>query len=218
MARSAPTTESLGTIAKIGQAAYTAVVTRNPGLSGFGQGGTKDILVTSSESFHSPTHGQLSQADLIGRIRDFVVANQDSNYRLIIGTDSLPNAQGRVYLVTAIVLHRIGKGAIYFWQRQLTKKLVTLRDRMYAEALTSIATAQTLESLPDLKPWLQQSIEIHVDVGEYGPTREMIQELVGMIVAHGYAAKTKPESFAASKVADRHTIPGPRLAPAAIVV
>lgn len=174
--------------------------------------------MSSSETFHSPTHGQLTQANLIVRIRDFVVANQDRNYRLIIGTDSLPNADGRVYLVTAIVLHRVGNGGIYFWQRVLTKRLVTLRDRMYAEALTSIATAQKLESLPELKPWLKQSIEIHVDVGEVGPTREMIQELVGMIIAHGYAAKTKPESFAASKVADRHTIPGPRLAPVKVVV
>ena len=174
--------------------------------------------MSSSETFHSPTHGQLTQTDLVGRIRDFVVASQDHEYRLIIGTDSLPNAAGQVYLVTAIVLHRVGNGGIYFWQRQLTKKLVTLRDRMYAEALTSIATAQKLEAMPDLKPWLKQSIEIHVDVGEFGPTREMIQELVGMIVAHGYAAKTKPESFAASKVADRHTIPGPRLVPVKVVV
>ncbi len=164
------------------------------------------------ESFQSPTYGQLNQAQLVNRIRDFVVASHDHEYRLIVGTDSLPNADGRVYLVTAIVLHRIGNGGVYFWQRQLTKKLVTLRDRMYAEALTSIATAQKLEAMPDLKPLLRQNIEIHVDVGEFGPTREMIQELVGMIVAHGYAAKTKPESFAASKVADRHTIPGPRLA------
>ena len=65
---------------------------------------------------------------------------------------------------------------------------------MYAEALASIGMAQRLESGPTLRPMLQSNIEIHVDVGEAGPTREMIQELVGMIVAHGYAAKTKPES------------------------
>ena len=66
--------------------------------------------MNSSESFNSPTHGQLSQAALVARIRDFVVGRQDHNYRLIVGTDSLPNAQGQVYLVTAIVLHRVGNG------------------------------------------------------------------------------------------------------------
>lgn len=46
--------------------------------------------------------------------------------------------------------------------------------------------------------------EIHVDVGENGATKTMIQELVGMIRANNFEAKTKPESYAASKVADRH--------------
>lgn len=169
------------------------------------------------ETYQSPTYGQLQPDQIVGHIRNFVLASSDHDYRLIVGTDSLPSAGGQVYLVTAIVLHRVGNGGIYFWQRQLTGRLVTLRDRMYAEALTSIATAQKLEAMPELKPWLRQNIEIHVDVGEFGPTREMIQELVGMIVAHGYAAKTKPESFAASKVADRHTIPGPRLVTVPIV-
>lgn len=172
----------------------------------------KDNAVPSAELFHSPTHGQVNLSQLVARLRDFVLASQDHSYRLIVGTDSLPNQAGQVYLVTAIVLHRVGNGGVYFWQRQLTGRLATLRDRMYAEALTSIATAQKLESIPAIKPLLRQNIEIHVDVGQFGPTREMIQELVGMIIAHGYAAKTKPESFAASKVADRHTIPGPKLA------
>ncbi len=166
--------------------------------------------MSSEAQFNSPTLGQVDQERMVARIREFVAASHDHNYRLIVGTDSLPNSAGQVYLVTAIVLHRVGNGGVYFWKRQLTNKLVTLRDRMYAEALTSIGTAQKLETIPELKPLLQKNIEIHVDVGEFGPTREMIQELVGMIIAHGYSAKTKPESFAASKVADRHTIPGPR--------
>ncbi|OGY56735.1 MAG: hypothetical protein A2Y84_01455 [Candidatus Colwellbacteria bacterium RBG_13_48_8] len=48
-------------------------------------------------------------------------------------------------------------------------------------------------------------LEIHVDVGEKGETKQMIQELVGMIRANNFEARTKPESYAASSVADRHT-------------
>jgi len=168
-------------------------------------------MAVRSEQFHSPTYGEIREARLIALISNFVHAQHERNYRLIVGTDSLPNMDGQVYMVTAIVLHRIGRGGIYFWQRLLSDRLHGLRDRMYAEALASISMAQRLEAVPTLNPVLQRNIEIHVDVGEFGPTRAMIQELVGMIVAHGYAAKTKPESFAASKVADRHTIPGPRL-------
>ena len=47
--------------------------------------------------------------------------------------------------------------------------------------------------------------EIHADIGENGETKAMIQEVVGMIRAHNFEAKTKPESYAASKVADRYT-------------
>lgn len=161
------------------------------------------------EKFNSPSLGQVSPDGLVSRIKEFIAANTEKEYQLIIGTDSLPNSRGEVYLVTAIVLHRVGNGGIYFWQRTLTHKLQNLRDRMYAEALASISTAQLLERAVGHDVIDQQNIEIHVDVGEFGPTRDMIQELVGMIVAYGYSAKTKPESFAASKVADRHTIPGP---------
>lgn len=171
-------------------------------------------MASQHNLFHSPTIGQVTQMQVAGRILDFVTKRQDRDYRLIVGTDSLPNLDGQVYLVTAIVLHRVGNGGIYFWHRELSRSMHTLRDRMYAEALASISMAQQLEAMPSLRPLLQKSIEIHVDIGEAGPTREMIQELVGMIIAHGYAAKTKPESFAASKVADRHTIPGPRFIPA----
>lgn len=163
------------------------------------------------QQFHSPTLGSIQIDKVVERIQAFVADSRERDYRLIIGTDSLPNIDGQVYLVTAIVLHRVGNGGIYFWQRILSSKLHTLRDRMYAEAMSSITMAQFLENQSGLQHTLRESIEIHVDVGEAGPTRAMIQELVGMIVAHGYAAKTKPESFAASKVADRHTVPGPKL-------
>lgn len=169
-------------------------------------------MASQTDNFHSPTFGQITISQLVTRMHGFVLGSTDHGYRLIIGSDSLPSHDGRVYLVTAIVLHRVGNGGIYFWQRVLSRPMHTLRDRMYAEALSSISMAQRLETITELRPLLRQNIEIHVDVGAAGPTREMIQELVGMIIAHGYEARFKPESFAASKVADRHTIPGPRLA------
>jgi len=49
----------------------------------------------------------------------------------------------------------------------------------------------------------QFDFEIHVDIGSVGETNTMIQELVGMIRAHNFEAKTKPESYAASNIADR---------------
>ena len=48
-------------------------------------------------------------------------------------------------------------------------------------------------------------LEIHIDVGPLGPTREMIREVVGMVNGSGFTAKTKPESWGATSVADKHT-------------
>jgi len=48
-------------------------------------------------------------------------------------------------------------------------------------------------------------LEIHIDVGALGPTRDMIREVVGMVNGNGFTAKTKPESWGASSVADKHT-------------
>ena len=50
-----------------------------------------------------------------------------------------------------------------------------------------------------------QDVEIHVDIGQKGPTRELIAEVVGMIRGNGFNVKTKPDAFGASSVADRHT-------------
>ena len=74
-------------------------------------------------------------------------------------------------------------------------------------------TEEVLTSLDIAKMFLNEmknhkapnfDFEIHVDVGEKGETKAVIQELVGMIRANNFEVRTKPNSYAASKVADRH--------------
>src|SRR3989344_1586268 len=48
------------------------------------------------------------------------------------------------------------------------------------------------------------NLEIHVDIGPNGPTRELIADIVGMIRANGFKVAIKPSSWGASHVADRH--------------
>ncbi len=47
--------------------------------------------------------------------------------------------------------------------------------------------------------------EVHVDIGSKGATRDMLQEIIGMVRGYGFQVKTKPESYGATKVADRYT-------------
>ena len=104
------------------------------------------------------------------------------------------------------MVHRIGRGARYYWRKEKVQKKPVLREKIYTETTISLATAE--EVVPDLRKAVSPAkydLEIHIDVGPIGPTREMIREVVGMVNGNGYVAKTKPESWGASSVADKHT-------------
>lgn len=160
-------------------------------------------------NFISPRLGEISLAALAQEIVLFMEEDPDSYYHLVIGSDSQirhTNSHFECAYVTAIVVHRRGFGARYFWNRENVNRAPSLREKIYAETERSLETARQL--VPDLSEKianLQYDLEIHVDVGPVGPTREMIKEVVGMVTGNGFSVKTKPESWAASSVADKHT-------------
>lgn len=135
----------------------------------------------------------------------FMAIDPKREYKVTIGTDSEAMADKRADFVTAIVIHRVGNGGIYFYRRILeSKKFHTLRDRIYNEVLLSLEIAHHFIETAKQESLPRFTFEIHVDVGMDGATKSMLQELVGMIRANNFTAKTKPDSYAASKVADRH--------------
>lgn len=158
--------------------------------------------------FHSSTGQQLSPEDVIREIISFMNNDQRRCYKVIIGTDSDKLQDGSADFVTAIVVYRVGNGGRYFWRRIASaasgKKYFTLRDRITDEVLISLEIARALLTTMKKFEIPKFDFEIHVDIGEQGETRTMIQELVGMVRANNFEAKTKPDSYAASKVADRH--------------
>jgi len=159
--------------------------------------------------FYSPSKGRLKTAKMIEEIAGFVKDEPHDFYRLVIGTDSQEKRLGGVRecnYVTAIVIHRKGKGARYFWKKEKAQSPQALRDKIYGETTRSLETAHAL--VPTIRKTLtpaKYDLEIHIDVGALGKTRDMIREVVGMVNGNGFTAKTKPESWAASSVADKHT-------------
>ncbi len=158
-----------------------------------------------SDGFHSPTWGDITLPSVRTHILGFIKEDIQRVYRLVIGTDSQTKNGDGVDFVTAIVIHRVGAGGIYFWKRTCLVKRLVLRERMYEEAARSLETADNVLALLKSDGFTRYDVEIHVDIGSFGPTRDMISEIVGMIRGVGYAVKIKPESFAASKVADKYT-------------
>lgn len=155
--------------------------------------------------FNSSFGVRLTVEETVRAILDFMTADPHRRYKIIIGSDSERRQDATADFVTAIVVHRVGNGGRYFWRRiEETKRFHTLRDRIIEEVTTSLAIAK--EFLDATKQFVMPhfDFEIHVDIGENGETRVMIQELTAMIRAMNFEAKTKPDSYAASKVADRH--------------
>ncbi len=159
--------------------------------------------------FTSPTLGKIENNRVIEEISKFMEADPDSHYKVVIGTDSQGrkiNGKSQIDYVTAIIVHREGRGARYFWKKEKVIQKPILRDKIYRETLMSISTAS--EMVPELRMAISAAVydfEIHVDVGAFGPTRDMIKEVTGMVRANGFEVKTKPESWGASSVADKHT-------------
>jgi predicted RNase H-related nuclease YkuK (DUF458 family) len=159
--------------------------------------------------FNSSVGFQMSAEQVSREIVSFMKADPQREYKITIGTDSEKDAQNLADFVTAIVVHRVGNGGRYFWRRvEGPGKFHTLRDRITHEVLISLEIAKNfLGELKKSNPATggpKFDFEIHVDVGENGATKTMMQELVGMIRANNFEVKTKPDSYAASKVADRH--------------
>lgn len=167
------------------------------------------LVGTKNGHYTNPGKGTITNKETIAEIASFIDESPESFYRLVIGSDSQVKVVGKSAqcdYVTAIIIHRVGMGARYFWKRERTTPPPSLRSKIYEETMRSLAVAQSL--VPEIQKEIESTnyeFEIHIDVGTVGSTREMIKEVVGMVTGSGFTAKTKPESWGASKVADKYT-------------
>lgn len=155
--------------------------------------------------YHSPTHGKVDLQRLKEIVSSFMARDKKAKYEIIIGSDSQKIKKDSYDFVSALVVHRMGFGGIYFWKRDVVNKKIALKERIYLEATMSLQTSENFIHFFKVNGISKYDIQIHVDIGHNGETRDMITEVVGMIRASGYDVKIKPDSYGASKVADRYT-------------
>ncbi len=160
--------------------------------------------------FSNPSMGKIGIEKAVATIKQFI-KEQEGDYQLIIGSDSHFHRSRKdkklsfLELVTAIIIHRKCHGGRFFWTRVKFNRFFSLKEKIYQETLASLEMAQRLMPfLKDLNGEFEK-LEIHIDVGNNGPTRQMIKELVAMVVGNGFTAKTKPEAYGAFVVADKYT-------------
>lgn len=159
--------------------------------------------------FHNPSVGEILFADVVTEVVRFMSDMPGKRYRVMIGSDS--NGNGHLDVVSVIAIHRVGEGGRYFWSRTGKQNIRNLRQKIYAEVTASLDLAA--QFLPAFRQALARrehrselafDFQIHVDVGTVGETRDLVHEITGMVRGFGYEVFIKPESAAATSVADRH--------------
>ena len=161
-------------------------------------------------NFFSPSKGDLSFEQVINEIFNYMQESPENAYEIVVGCDSSANEDPTFPLV--IVVLRKGEGGRFFLRRiHYQRKFYNIHDRILQEVLLSCELALWLrEHFAARVKTAGQNFHyqfqyIHADVGENGITKDMIKEVIGLIRGNGFEPKIKPESFAASSVADRYT-------------
>lgn len=153
--------------------------------------------------FISPTKGKMKFNEMMGDILDYITGLPSSSYKIIIGSDS--QVRNETCFITAVVVHRLGKGARYYYRKKVQRKISSLRQKLFYETALSLELGGRIAKHFADSGFADLPVEIHIDAGNKGETRDLIKEVVGMVTGSGFDAKIKPEAYGASSVADKHT-------------
>ncbi len=162
--------------------------------------------------FFNPTLGNLTLDEVIKEIFNYIATDSEKFYDIIVGCDS--SAEEEPHFPVAIVVLKKGEGGRFFLKKikyASERKFYGWKERILNEVYLSCQLALSLkekvaEAAGKLSPQPvnYQFRYIHADVGENGATKDMIKEVTGLIRGIGFEPKIKPESYAASVVADRY--------------
>ena len=153
--------------------------------------------------FISPSKGKMSFDEAFKDIVGYMQEMPGIPYRLIIGTDS--QLREDACFVTAMVIHRVGKGGRYYYTKENERMGRSLKQRIFFEAAKSLGIASRLAEKLAQNGYGDLNVEIHLDIGQNGETKDLIREIVGMVTGTGFEAKIKPDAYGATKVADKHS-------------
>ena len=157
----------------------------------------------------SPTYGKCSDEQMIHIIANYIRSHNKTSqgFHLIFGTDSQNFSDTKIVVVIAV--QNIGHGGIFFYDVSRINKIDNIRQKLLYETNMSLTYAdRVLSKFESLCHQMSLDLSkvnicIHVDAGCNGKTGKLIPELVAWVRACGYDCKVKPDSFAASSIADK---------------
>jgi predicted RNase H-related nuclease YkuK (DUF458 family) len=134
----------------------------------------------------------------IGDVVDFVREHAREGQVVHLGTDSLQRTR-HTRFVTVVAILTPGRGGRAIWTRDTRPRIVSLRERLLREVWLSVELGLRLH------PVVPGPLHVHIDANPVAQHKSSayVQELVGLVVSQGFRAVIKPESWAASRAADR---------------
>jgi len=130
---------------------------------------------------------------------DYIKLHKDELF--FIGTDSQNYSKKRTCVFTTVLIaYKMHRGGSVITHRHIVPFMSSLRQRLLMEAMLSLEVAWFL----DKRVPRSSIIGIHLDVNRNLKFKsgQYKDELVGLIMAQGFPCLIKPDSWAASSVAD----------------
>ncbi|WP_127495745.1 ribonuclease H-like YkuK family protein [Paenibacillus glycanilyticus] len=189
------------------------VTTMRKNLSG------NKLLLPEELRFQNVTESRLTIHEVYDRILNFMASDPRAAYHFVIGTDS-QGFNGYTKFVTGIIIRRMGKGAwACYRQVVVPRELTSLKEKLTMETALSQEVAyyfvdgaiQRMEEV--LLPFVYQgaSLDLFIDIDAgteptINKTSLYVEEMIDRVKGMGtYLARVKPDSYAASAYANRHT-------------
>jgi uncharacterized protein len=121
--------------------------------------------------------------------------------KVCIGSDSQVRGE-EIHFATVIVFLRERKGGFMFIHNDMSRKTMSLRERMITEVGKSVDVAY---QLCDLLDKYNVELEVHADINTdpYFQSNVALRDAMGYILGMGFVFKAKPDAFASSNCADK---------------
>ena len=153
----------------------------------------------------------MSVPDIAKKIFEFIMSDKTNSYEITVGTDS--QNYDCTKMVEVIAVHRKGRGGTYFYNIEFVRRITNLKQKINEETSRSLIVANDLlDCLEEMflandmvMEDLDVSFQIHCDIGRAGKTSVLIKEIVSWVTSQGYVCLIKPDSYAASDIADKYS-------------
>jgi len=134
-----------------------------------------------------------SVPDIVSFVREATKGGQAVH----VGTDSLQVSRFTEYVTVVVILNPPNGGRVEYL-REVVKRENSLRKRLLEEVWRSVVLGLELQDA------VANTISIHVDanVDTRYRSSDYVKELTSLVVSQGFRMVLKPDSWAASHVAD----------------